>query len=504
MLKMGVCHKMISVVKSTLDGATCYLHVEQEVREVKMKNGSGQGTSLGPVLFQFFFLPLISHWTSKWDHLSTVTLHSKNAPSTLHEETRTLGEIFADDLAALMKSLRDAEECADDLVNFLADFKCRVHVGTQDNPKSKSVVLFMPWNDEERQRHEGKALTLSGGKTIPCVESAVHLGHTITSSLSDAPHLRLRASKAAQAFGALGKNLMRSNHVWRKVKTIVFESMILPTLLDGVECCVLTQQALDELTTVYHRMVRASMHISPHTQRKWTLTSEVLLDRIGLKPLHHYVDLKILGYTGHVERMGPERRPKRIRDGALPGPKLSGGQYKTHQQTVEECANRKGLTEWKKLAVRKSEWRKSIRTSVLLRARTSVKPQQKFVGRWAEAPDSIIGRRIEKKFGAKWHGGKVTSTEVDIDTNENLWHVKHDDGDSEDFGSREIGVALLDTDDEGSESDSPDEGASCTEGASCVSNMPDPTQPKSPETDLRALLGPKFNARAATPTEGGK
>ena len=230
----------------------------------------------------------------------------------------------------------------------------------------------------------------------------------------------------------------------------------------------------------------------------------MLLDRIGLKPLHYYVDLKILGFAGHVERMGPERRPKRIRDGTLSGPKLSGGQYKTHHQTVEECANRKGLTDWKKLAVRKSEWRKSIRTSILLRARTSVKPQQKFVDRWAEAPDSIIGRRIEKKFGAKWHGGKVTSTEVDIDTNENLWHVKYDDGDSEDLGSSEIGVALLDTDDEGSESDSPDEGASCTEGASCVSNMPDPPQPTSPENDLRALLGPKFNARAATPTERRK
>ena len=195
--------------------------------------------------------------------------------------------------------------------------------------------------------------------------------------------------------------------------------MMLSTLLDGVECCVLTQQALDELATACHRMARASTHVSPHTQRKWKLTSEVLLQRTGLQPLHHYVDMKILGCAGHVERTGPERRPKRIRDSTLPGPKLSGGQCKTHQQTVEECANRKGLTDrdWKKLAVRKSEWRKSIRTSLLLRARTSVKPQLQFVDHLAEAPGSIVGRRVEKKIGAKWHGGKVTSTEVDVDTN---------------------------------------------------------------------------------------
>ena len=81
MEKMGVAFKMIQVVKSTLEDATCFLHVEQEVREVKMKNGSGQGTSLGPVLFQLLFLPLVNYWVSKWGHLSTSTFHSQS-PST--------------------------------------------------------------------------------------------------------------------------------------------------------------------------------------------------------------------------------------------------------------------------------------------------------------------------------------------------------------------------------------------------------------------------------------
>jgi hypothetical protein len=359
-------------------------------------------------------------------------------------------------------------------------------IGTKENAKSKSVVLFVPANEEERARHSGKPLSLSGGRTIPCVESAVYLGHTITSTLSDTPHLRLRASKAAQAFGAPGRNLMRSNHAWKKVKKMVFESMILPTLLDGIECCVVTQQALDELTTVYHRMVRASLYVSPHTQRKWKLASEVLLERLDLHPLHHYVDMKILGCAGHVERMGPDRRPKRLRDGALDGPKMPGGQHKTHHQTVEECIGRKGMSEWRKLAATKTEWRKAIRTSILLRARTSVKPQTKFIDRWAEAPDSIIGRSVEKKFGSKWHVGKIVSTELDIDTNETIWHVKHDDSDSEDFCAREIEVAMLDTDDEGSSSG---EGASST------------AIPPSPNQSLRELLSPKFNAKHQNPTD---
>ena len=382
-------------------------------------------------------------------------------------------------MATLVKRLQDAEDIAEDFVNFLADFKCTVHVGTKDNAKSKSIVLFVPANEDERVRHTGKGLTLSGGRTTPCVDSAIYLGHTISGALSDTPHLRQRASKAAQVFGALGKNLVRSNHVWKKVKKMVFESMTLPTLLDGIECCVVTQLALDELTTVHHRMVRASLHASPCTQRKWKLASEVLLERLDLHPLHHYVYMKILRHAGHVERVGPERRPKRLRDCPLEGPKLPGGQHKTHHQTVEECIGRKGISEWKKLAATKTDWRKAIRTPILLRARASVKPQTKFIDRWAEAPDSIIGRSVEKKFGSKWHVGKIVSTELDIDTNETIWHVKYDDSDSEDFGAREIEVAMLETDEEGSSSD---------EGASYSASPPSPNQ------SLRDILSPKFNA----------
>ena len=78
------------------------------------------------------------------------------------------------------------------------------------------------------------------------------------------------------------------------------------------------------------------------------------------------------------------------------------------------------------------------------------------------------------------------STELDIDTNEPIWHVKYDDSDSEDFCGREIQVAMLDTDDEGSSSG---------EGASSTASPPSPNQ------SLRELLSPKFNAPHQNPTD---
>ena len=60
MKKCVVAEKMTRVVKSTLDGAKCVLHIDGETREVNMNDGSGQGTSLGPTLASFAILPILT------------------------------------------------------------------------------------------------------------------------------------------------------------------------------------------------------------------------------------------------------------------------------------------------------------------------------------------------------------------------------------------------------------------------------------------------------------
>jgi hypothetical protein len=160
---------------------------------------------------------------------------------------------------ALTKQIQEAEEIAGDFARQTSSLTSNVLV-MWDRKKAPSRNQWCCANEDKRARHAGKSLALPGEWTGPCIESAVHLGHTTTSTLSDTPHLRLRTPKAAQVFGALGRNLMRSNRVWKKEKT----------LLDGIECCVLTHQALGELKkTAYHRMVRALLHVPPCTQRKW-------------------------------------------------------------------------------------------------------------------------------------------------------------------------------------------------------------------------------------------
>ena len=111
--------------------------------------------------------------------------------------------------------------------------------GRKIEPESKAVCIFFPHNEAERKRQNIEPMQLANGTFIPCVEKTVYLGQTITSNLSDATHISVRASKGAQIFGALGPKLLpvRCSYVWKDVKRLIFESMIIPKMLDGVECC---------------------------------------------------------------------------------------------------------------------------------------------------------------------------------------------------------------------------------------------------------------------------
>ena len=441
MEKCGVAQKMIEACKSTLEGAKCMLHIDGEIREVQMNNGSGQGTSLGPTLASYAILPILCFWAERWGGAATV-IHSSPRDS-----TQVYINNFADDTSTINEDRDATTDSGDDFITYLGDFGLKIHVGTEDSPESKTVCIFFPHNETERKKQNTEPIQLTNGAFIPCVDKAVYLGQTITSNLSDATHISVRSSKGAQIFGALGPNLLRCGYVWKDVKRLIFESMIIPTMLDGVECCVLTAGMMDEMTTIYHRLIRSALHVTPFKQRKEKLTSEALLQRIGLHPLHHYVDLKTLAFAGHIQRMGKDRLPKIVRDGYLEGKSTPGRGHKTLAQCITQSLIRKEIevTEWQSMAVHKEKWRSRIRDIAEgTCARISGKTTRKFIETWVQHPTLLIGRQMLKQFtGGKWHRGLVISTNVDEATNETIWQVRYDDGDKEDFSAREVAASLV-------------------------------------------------------------
>jgi hypothetical protein len=158
-----------------------------------------------------------------------------------------------------------------------------------------------------------------------------------------------------------------------------------------------------------------------------------------LQPLHYYIDLRVLAFAGHVQRMVEERLPKRLRDGRLQGPRTRGRPAKSHEKCVNDSLKRKGIdvNNWKSTSENKNKWAKIIRCNYTTTAHT--KPKSRYPRqRWYDHPTEILGIHVEKKFGKKWFVGIIVDTDVDINTNENIWRVDFDDGDSADYSAQEI------------------------------------------------------------------
>jgi hypothetical protein len=369
--------KMVQAVKSTPDGTKCMLHIDGEVREVPMKNGSGQGTILCPLLSGFSLLPIMELWVAKRMTAATIVHVSKpgsSPPPPLPQSLAVTGTPpwITTPFTSTTSRMTPARQTK---TGRAAQRQVKISLSALEILDSTSALApsisltrrqspCFPLATKERVKFKTKIQLpyLSNGTFIPRVQSTVCLGHAITGDLKDEARLNVRGVKATQVHGALGPHLMRCRHVWKEVRRLVFVTMILPTVLDGIECFVLTKKGVDELATVHHRMARSSARVAPFTQRKCKLTSEELLSRPDLHPLHHYIDLKVLGHAGHVERVDERRLPRVLRGGDMEGKNTPGGQHKTHAKTVTQTLMRKGITveEWKELAVQKDKWRAFI------------------------------------------------------------------------------------------------------------------------------------------------
>jgi hypothetical protein len=58
--------------------------------------------------------------------------------------------------------------------------------------------------------------------------------------------------------------------------------------------------------------------------------------KLGLENLDYYLDQRMLGYAGHVERMGNERLPKLLRGSYLVGGMKRGRPQKTHADQTKQ------------------------------------------------------------------------------------------------------------------------------------------------------------------------
>jgi hypothetical protein len=115
-----------------------------------------------------------------------------------------------------------------------------------------------------------------------------------------------------------------------------------------------------------------------------------------------------------------------------------GGQSKTYEKLIAECARRKKINEnWKDLTTDKNKWKKLINQKI---------PREKDLKTdtpdWTKSPELIIGCIVELKFGHKWYTGVIQDTDIDDHNGEQIWRVLFDDDDEADYNTKEMENSL--------------------------------------------------------------
>jgi hypothetical protein len=264
---------MIKAVKATLKNSTCDMHIGGVRKQVTMKEGSGQGTTLGPTLCNYFFLPLLRNFETKMKHKTTFAIDHNDA------KFDTTTHSFADDTCMLLSNLEDTKYVAQEFNLYAKQFSSKVHVATADAPHSKSVIVHIPALKNPVTHTEHIFVNKEKTEWIDFVKSSSYLGSRITSQLCDDEEIESRIGKALGMFGKLRANLLGSKDVIHAVKRRILTGMLLPILLDGAESWVISGRAWQQLQSAYHKMVRGCLRYSLYTTRKHRITIEDMLNR---------------------------------------------------------------------------------------------------------------------------------------------------------------------------------------------------------------------------------
>ena len=189
-----------------------------------------------------------------------------------------------------------------------------VHVGDIDLPEkpSKTEVLFVSAPTKsyhDPSTFDGTDLSpidLGEGKFVPITDNVCYLGKIMSRDCTDNLDIVNRIKRASNAFGALRKSIFSNAKVSSKVKASVYESLILPIVLYGSESWCLTEK-LYQLLRLFHRScVRSMCRVNLHHVRKFHISNEKLLERLGLLSIDCYVIKRQLAWAGHVALMGFE------------------------------------------------------------------------------------------------------------------------------------------------------------------------------------------------------
>ena len=378
--KFGAPPHIIELIKALYDGSSLSLNVEGFKVLILSISGMKQGDQLASIIFKIVIqaalstlhfppatTPLLfrgrfdgilasrdtdhydnianSYWPGAEDIDNDNFLTEDHHVNHVYEFVNQLG-LYADDICALFASLADLTAAVNVVNKCLLRFSLRMHYNAVGSTgKSKSVCMWFRTANVENPRElplpppiHINSVTI-GNTTYPdgevtFVHKQKYLGTWLTTDGNDNYDVEQRISAAAGIF-ATNAYILRCKHVTKKTKKLVFLACVVYTLIYGSENHCATSSNIAKMTSFYNNCVRSMLEVSKWRQWKMRATTADLNAMLGVEHLRYYIDQRALRWLGHIQRMKPERLPKRLMYSYIPGVRRpAGGQTKTFNRRM--------------------------------------------------------------------------------------------------------------------------------------------------------------------------
>ena len=211
--------------------------------------------------------------------------------------------LFADDTVVVADSEMKLRQLVSEFGRVCERRKLRVNVG-------KSKVMRCTRNEDGARLN----VTLSG-EVLEEVDQFKYLGSIIAANGGVEADVRHRVNEGCKVLGAM-KGVIKNRGMGMNVKRALYEKVIVPTVTYGSELWGMRVSERQKLNVFEMKCLRNMAGVC----RLDRLRNEEVRDRTGIrKELAARVDMNVLRWFGHVERMDNERLLKKVVNARVDG-----------------------------------------------------------------------------------------------------------------------------------------------------------------------------------------
>lgn len=301
----GVKGRLKKAIESMYEKCSCNVRTEGENdRWFEVKTGVKQGSVLSPLLFILYLDVVIKKVKERLEDFD--------------------GDImaYADDLACWSENEEKIREVVELFAEELEDAGMKMNV-------QKTEILTVTGGNEEGLR------MMVGGEEVKAASTCNYLGGCFNRGGGSGGEITQRMEKYGLVMKALYP-MMKDKNIGIEVKKVIYNSILTPTLLYGAETWTTTRREESRIQAAEMRVLRTMIGKS----RRDRIRNEVIRETVGVKKMILKMDVGRLRWWGHLERMEPERMPRRRWEWTPEGRRPRGRPKKRWAESVEDSLKR--------------------------------------------------------------------------------------------------------------------------------------------------------------------